>query len=151
VPGAVALHVADDRGPVQKADVHVARFQRLVGELVMARDPLLLVEQEPARADRDEVVVDKLAQPLAVVMKLSLVELVLQLLDGVVAHFSFRSVASGEYVFTAILLSRSCPGGGLAAVDRDDGTRDERRLVGGEPDDERGDLVDGAAAPQRNG
>lgn len=56
----------------------------------------IVVEQEPARADRDEVVVDQLAQLLAVVMKLRLVELVLQFLDGVVHHVSFRSVVSGK-------------------------------------------------------
>src|SRR5262249_1375685 len=55
------------------------------------------------------------------------------------------------YVFMSILFPGSCPCGGLAAVDRDDGAGDERGLVGGEPGDERGHLVEGAAAPEWNG
>ena len=68
--GLVALHSSDDGGVGEVPNVDLADVQLVVGEEFVPVNPLLLVEQEPLRADGQELRVDELAESVPVIVEL---------------------------------------------------------------------------------
>ena len=79
--GLVALHSSDDGGVGEEPNVDLADVQLVVGEEFVPVNPLLLVEQEPLRADGQELLVDELVESVPVIVELSAVESLLDLAD----------------------------------------------------------------------
>jgi len=65
--GVVALDRSHDRRVPEQPNVHLAGLQFVIDELIVTIDPLLTIEHEAARADRQEVLVCQLRRRLPVV------------------------------------------------------------------------------------